>query len=73
VIGGLAHTFYISKKVSAKYRLMAGMMGSIVPSLVLLILSGGGRGVDFWKLVLPAQIVGAFAMWLVSASAGDIR
>lgn len=65
MVGGLAHTFYISKKVSAKYRLLAGMMGSIVPSLVLLILSGGGRGIAFWRLILPAQVIGAFAMWLV--------
>jgi hypothetical protein len=62
------HTFYISKTVPAKFRLLGGMMGSIVPSLVLLILSDGGRGVDFWRFMFPAQALGAFFMWYVRAS-----
>jgi hypothetical protein len=68
LIGGLVHTFYISKKVLAKYRLLGGMMGSVVPSLVLLILSDGGRGNDFWRFMFPAQVLGAFFMWYVDAS-----
>ncbi|KAJ9099734.1 hypothetical protein QFC20_005612 [Naganishia adeliensis] len=62
IIGGLLHTFYLSKKVSAKYRLLAGMVGSIAPGLVLLIVSDGGRGLDYWRYICPAYFMGAVAM-----------
>lgn len=60
---GLVHTFYIGERVSAKHRLLGGIFLSVVPSLVLLILSDGGKGLDFWRYICPAFFVGAFAMW----------
>lgn len=62
IIGGLLHTFYLSKKVSAKYRLLAGMVGSIAPGLVLLVVSDGGKGMDYWRWICPGYFTGAIAM-----------
>ncbi|KAI5454811.1 hypothetical protein NCC49_003693 [Naganishia albida] len=62
---GLVHTFYIGERVSAKHRLLGGIFLSVVPSLVLLILSDGGKGLDFWRYICPAFFVGAFAMCIV--------
>lgn len=58
----MLHTFYLSKKVSAKYRLLAGMTGAIAPGLALLLVSEGGRGLDYWKYICPAYVTGAIAM-----------
>jgi hypothetical protein len=65
LIGGLVHTFYISKHVPTKYTLMIGMLLAIAPGSVLLIISNGGKGMDYWRYIAPGYLIGALSMMLV--------
>ena len=62
IIGGLIHTFYISKIIPAQYRLLGGMVLGIVPGILLLVLSQGGTGMDYCKFICPGYVVGAICM-----------
>lgn len=63
--GGLLHTFYLSKHVAPKYTILVGMLIGIAPSMILIILSGGGRGNDYWKFTAPGSLIGSSSMMLV--------
>lgn len=38
------------------------MIGSIAPGLALLIVSDGGKGMDYWRWIMPGYFTGATAM-----------
>lgn len=65
IIAGLLHTFYIAKHVSAKHRLLFGIVFSCAPGLTLLIVSNGGKGLDYWRFICPGYFFGAAAMMWV--------
>lgn len=61
-VGAVVHVFPIVLQ-RPKYTVLIGFLLSIVPGLVLLILSDGGRGNDYWAFLFPSFFVGSSGMF----------
>lgn len=62
VLIGFLRECYI-RHLIGRNRLLTVQIVSIVPGLVLLILSDGGRGNDYWAFLFPSFFIGSSGMF----------